>query len=221
MSGYESRHKLYTARKGAHWPKRCRVMTPGRADAVMRSAEGGSDKTVPSPDERPTLVGDLVTLVPISALDAPEVARLVAADPEASAWWGTDVHKITGWLAEQDTHPYRVVVDSHTAGMVEFGEQNDPDYRYASIDIALLSPYVGHGIGPDVLRTLLRHLFETRGHHRVTIDPMVHNARAIRAYEKVGFKPVGVMRRAERDPQGVWRDNLLMEILAEEFGQGG
>jgi aminoglycoside 6'-N-acetyltransferase len=29
----------------------------------------------------------------------------------------------------------------------------------------------------------------------VTIDPSVDNAAAIRSYEKVGFRPVGVMRR--------------------------
>ena len=38
---------------------------------------------------------------------------------------------------------------------------------------------------------------------------------AIRAYEKVGFKPVGVMRRSERDVGGDgWHDSLLMELLA-------
>lgn len=62
---------------------------------------------------------------------------------------------------------------------------------------------------------------EIRGHHRVTIDPMVHNLRAITAYKIVGFKPVGVMRKAERDPRGVWRDNLLMDILAEELEKLG
>jgi aminoglycoside 6'-N-acetyltransferase len=35
--------------------------------------------------------------------------------------------------------------------------------------------------------------------------------------EPVGFKPVGIMRRAERAPDGRWRDGLLMELLAEEL----
>lgn len=168
-------------------------------------------------DPDTVLVGAIATLIPLSGADVPEVARLVATDPESSAWWGSNADKIEGWLTEEATHPYRVVVDSQTAGMVEFSEENDPDYRYASIDIALLAPYVGRGIGPDVLRTLLHHLFDTRGHHRATIDPMTHNTRAIRAYTKAGFKPVGVMRCAERDPAGTWRDNLLMDILADEL----
>ncbi|MRR10957.1 N-acetyltransferase [bacterium] len=171
-----------------------------------------------SPRDSAVLAGEAVMLVPLAMDDVEAVANAMASDPEASAWWGVDASKIAGWLREDGVYPYRIVVDGETAGMVEFSEEIDPDYRYASIDIAMIAPYVGHGIGPEVLRVLLRWLFGERGHHRATIDPMVHNARAIRAYEKVGFKPVGVMRRAERDPSGVWRDNLLMDILAEEFG---
>jgi aminoglycoside 6'-N-acetyltransferase len=55
-----------------------------------------------------------------------------------------------------------------------------------------------------------------RGHHRITIDPAVDNAAAIRAYEKAGFARVGVMRRAERDTEGdAWHDALLMEFVEE------
>jgi aminoglycoside 6'-N-acetyltransferase len=61
-------------------------------------------------------------------------------------------------------------------------------------------------------------LIEERGHHRITIDPAVENAAAIRAYEKVGFKPVGVMRQYERDVDGDGRhDGLLMDLLAGEL----
>ena len=34
---------------------------------------------------------------------------------------------------------------------------------------------------------------------------------------KVGFRPVGVMRRYERGPDGEWHDGLLMELLAEDL----
>jgi aminoglycoside 6'-N-acetyltransferase len=45
----------------------------------------------------------------------------------------------------------------------------------------------------------------------------VGNEAAIRAYEKAGFRRVGVMRRYERNPDGSgWRDGLLMELVAEE-----
>ena len=51
----------------------------------------------------------------------------------------------------------------------------------------------------------------------VTIDPAAQNTRAIRAYERVGFRPVGVMRLYERSPGGTWRDALLLDLLAADF----
>jgi len=74
-------------------------------------------------------------------------------------------------------------------------------------------------MGTEAVRRLVRHLVEERGHHRVTIDPSVTNAAAIRAYEKAGFRPVGVMRSYERNPDGGgWRDGLLMDLLSNELG---
>ena len=50
------------------------------------------------------------------------------------------------------------------------------------------------------------------------IDPSADNAAAIRCYEKVGFRPVGIMRAYERDHDGTgWHDGLLMDLLADEL----
>ena len=67
------------------------------------------------------------------------------------------------------------------------------------------------------MRTLARYLVEELGHHRLVIDPDVDNAGAIRCYEKVGFRPVGVMRRYARGADGEWHDALLMDLLAGEL----
>jgi RimJ/RimL family protein N-acetyltransferase len=44
----------------------------------------------------------------------------------------------------------------------------------------------------------------------------VGNERAIRVYEKIGFRRVGVTRKSTR-LHGEWSDELLMELLAEEL----
>ena len=75
----------------------------------------------------------------------------------------------------------------------------------------------GRGLGPEAIRAVALHLIEERGHHRLTIDPAADNVRAIRAYGKVGFRPVGRLRRYQRYPDGSWRDGLLMDLLAEEL----
>jgi aminoglycoside 6'-N-acetyltransferase len=43
---------------------------------------------------------------------------------------------------------------------------------------------------------------------------------AIACYRKVGFRPVGVMRRYQRDRSGEWQDGLLMDLLADELVRG-
>jgi aminoglycoside 6'-N-acetyltransferase len=90
-------------------------------------------------------------------------------------------------------------------------------YRHAGIDLFLMTSYQGRGLGTDAVRTLAGYLIHERDHHRLTIDPAADNVAAIRAYEHVGFRPVGIMRSYERGPDGTWHDGLLMELLADEL----
>ena len=90
-------------------------------------------------------------------------------------------------------------------------------YRHAGIDISLHPDAHGRGLGTETVRTVARWLFGERGHHRITIDPAAHNAVAIRCYERVGFRPVGVMREYERGLDGSWHDGLLMEMLTTDL----
>ncbi len=163
------------------------------------------------------LRGDDVTLRPLDPARVPELAAAIAADENAAPWWGTDLEVIERWLTARDVTVFSIDLGDTTVGIIGFEEETDPDYRHASIDLTVLSPYSGRGLGPDALRTLARYLFTERGHHRIHIDPSAKNASAIGAYEKVGFKPVGIMRRYERGPDGEWRDGLLMDLLAEEL----
>jgi len=110
-----------------------------------------------------------------------------------------------------------IEVDGRIAGMIQFAEETDPKYRHASIDLFVDPELHGRGIGSEAVRRVVRMLIDERGHHRITIDPAADNAAAIRAYEKAGFRPVGVMRAYERDGDGGgWHDGLLMELLAGE-----
>lgn len=102
-------------------------------------------------------------------------------------------------------------------GAIQWHAEPDPDYRHASLDVFLDPAVRGEGLGGDAIRTLARHLIDEYGHHRFTIDPAAANSAAIRAYAKVGFRPVGIMRRYERGADGRWHDALLMDLLAEEL----
>jgi aminoglycoside 6'-N-acetyltransferase len=108
--------------------------------------------------------------------------------------------------------------EGHVIGAIQYDEEEDPMYRHASIDIFLTTSRHGEGFGSEAVRVVARYLIEERGHHRLTIDPAADNTAAIRAYEKVGFRPIGVMRSYERGQDGTWHDGLLMEMLADELG---
>jgi aminoglycoside 6'-N-acetyltransferase len=133
-------------------------------------------------------------------------------------WWGDSEKAVRDAMETSDVETdYLIEVGDETVGMIQSYEETDEMYQYASIDIAVRSAWQGQGIGPESIRTLARHLVDDRGYHRLTIDPAAHNTNAIRAYERVGFKPVGVMRKYERGPEGTWHDGLLMDMLAEEL----
>jgi aminoglycoside 6'-N-acetyltransferase len=120
-------------------------------------------------------------------------------------------------FAEAGIHPYVIELTGDVVGWIQWQAEEDPDYRHASIDIYVDPAVRGRGIGPDAVATLAHHLFTEHGHHRIEIDPAAHNAAAIRAYTKVGFRPVGITRRSERDSDGTWHDGLLMDLLADEL----
>jgi len=156
-----------------------------------------------------------VLLRPLAAADADELRR-IRRTPEVVAWW--DVGEDDFPLDDEPGVPRLVIeVDGAVAGLIEFHEEPEPKYRHASIDVLLDPVLRGRGLGPAVVRRVVDHLIDDRGHHRITIDPAVANVAAVRAYEKAGFKPVGVMRRYERDVGGAgWHDSLLMELLADD-----
>jgi aminoglycoside 6'-N-acetyltransferase len=65
------------------------------------------------------------------------------------------------------------------------------------------------GLGTKALAILVAYLYAAAGARGIVIDPRVANARAIRAYEKAGFRKVKVLPRHEFH-EGAWYDNWLM-----------
>jgi aminoglycoside 6'-N-acetyltransferase len=188
------------------------------------------DETPGSPV--PTLRGPRVLLRPITDEDCDRLLAILS-EPEVARWWrrdewervvgeGMTTFVIVCEVASSGAGSERggeggVDEPRMVVGMIQFEEEVDPDYRSASVDLFLSSRVHGRGLGAEAIRVLIRYLIDGRGHHRFTIDPAVENERAIRCYTKVGFKPVGVVRQYERVAPGVYRDALLMDLLAAEL----
>ena len=149
--------------------------------------------------------------------DAERLVR-IREEPEVTRRWGADnVEEEVGEGFIGTDEGFVIEVGGEVVGAIQYGEEEDPMYRHASVDIFLSTSHHGRGLSAEAIRLLASHLFEERGHHRLTIDPAADNAAAIRAYEKVGFRRVGIMRSYERGPDGVWHDGLLMDMLRDEL----
>jgi aminoglycoside 6'-N-acetyltransferase len=176
--------------------------------------------TLPDPPaEMEILQGNSVTLRPLTSADVPALVEIRATPEVLHRWRGGEdlTASVTEDLDDPGTHVYVIEYDGRVVGAVQWGSEDTPDYRHASIDIYLSPDVHGKGLGADAVRTLARYLITEHGFHRLVIDPAADNTAAIRCYEKVGFRPVGIMRRYERGGDGTWHDGLMMDLLAEEL----
>lgn len=74
----------------------------------------------------------------------------------------------------------------------------------------------GKGYGTEAMRLVLRYAFLELNLRRVTLDVFEYNQRAIRSYEKAGFRLEGRVRQAIQREGRRW-DLLYMGILCEEW----
>ena len=148
-----------------------------------------------------------------------DVARLraISSEPEVMQWWGGLSDEEIREQFVDSALGFVVEVEGQVIGAVQYSEEEDPMYRHAGMDIFLSTASHGQGYGTEAVRILARYLLFERNHHRITIDPAASNADAIRTYEKIGFRRVGLMRNYERGTDGTWHDGMLMDLLRDEF----
>jgi RimJ/RimL family protein N-acetyltransferase len=89
--------------------------------------------------------------------------------------------------------------------------------RNANIRIAIFSQdHQGRGLGTEAMRLLLDYGFGILNLHRIELNVFSYNARAIRAYEKLGFQREGVQREALYYNHQ-YHDSIIMSILEDEY----
>lgn len=145
--------------------------------------------------------------------DLPRLREIIQG-PGTAEWWGDyegssdDDALLEGWS---------VRLGDVIIGWVGYYEETEAKYPSVALDIMIDAAHHGQGYGPESLRAVIDH-FAERGHHRFTIDPNAKNERAIRAYEKTGFKAIGIARQYERLTEGGdWDDGLLMDLIVSDL----
>jgi RimJ/RimL family protein N-acetyltransferase len=72
------------------------------------------------------------------------------------------------------------------------------------------------GYGSEAIAGAVGHLFDALNMHRVWLRVDQGNARAIRCYEKCGFRKEGVLRE-DHFAHGGWRSSYLMSVLTSDL----
>lgn len=178
-------------------------------------------------DNRNLFAGKLVRLVAPAEEDAALLSRwtedaeyLRALDSDYAR--PVSAQEIAGRLNPEQRDPnwlefhLRTLEDDRFIGFVAL-HSIEWNNGAAMLSIGIGEPaYRGKGYGTDAIQIILRYAFAELNLHRIGLDVISNNIRAIQAYKKAGFLQEGTLRSAVlRD--GGRHDRLLMGILREEW----
>jgi len=173
------------------------------------------------------LTGERLYLRPIEAEDLPFIRRW-ANDPE--------VRRLTGEAlpmskAGADEFLERVRQDKERVWFVVVLKENDcvigeagllrMFHPWRNTDLSIIigdKEAWGKGYGTQAILLLLDYAFGYLGFHRVSVGVVGFNERALRFYEKVGFKREGLQRDGYYYDHA-FHDFVMMSILEDEFRQ--
>jgi aminoglycoside 6'-N-acetyltransferase len=143
-------------------------------------------------------------------------------EPHVREWWGDPDHElelIEGDIGSELTRGYVAYANDAPVAYIQCwvagfydGEPWQKEMPVDTLGIDVLvgdAVATGKGLGPRVIRAFAAKLFK-HGTPRLIIDPDTKNHRAIRAYEKSGFKEFA----RYPEPDG---GTVLMELTHEDF----
>lgn len=149
---------------------------------------------------KPTLVGELVTLRPMTVDDAEAMWESVN-DAEGRNLTGTTAsfsrEEIDAWCAsraDQDERLDLTIVERATGAVAGEAVLNDydPEQESANFRISMRGPaWFGRGLGTEATRLIVEHGLEVVGLRKITLGVLARNPRARWAYAKAGFVETG------------------------------
>lgn len=185
--------------------------------------------------DKPTLVGERVTLRPVALEDIP-VLTTILRDPELRRLTGSshstaeaesaeeDEARLREWYSTRNDQTDRLdlmVVDNGSGQVVGEVVLNDWDEGSRRCNFRTLIGPAGRdrGLGTEALRLLVDYAFTHLPLNRIELEVYAFNPRAQRVYEKVGFVVEGRRREALLyDAEPV--DAIIMGLLRAEW-EGG
>lgn len=175
--------------------------------------------------KNPFLIGEKVYLRPLEPEDAP-VAATWFNDPEIRRTLlrqrPMSVHAEEEYIAKANQGDGDVtlgIVIRATDRLIGGAglQQIDWKNRHACFGIGIgAQDEWNRGYGTEATRLMVGHGLETLNLNRVWLEVYEDNPRAMRAYEKVGFRKEGVLRQDSYRGGRYW-NTIVMAVLREEW----
>jgi RimJ/RimL family protein N-acetyltransferase len=175
----------------------------------------------------PILQGPRVRLRAPAEADI-EVRLAHGRDPEIHRLYGGSRAELRPLTREDAMAGHRRLLEHGCAWAIEHGQfigEVRLDHinwrdRWAVLAIGIADPAsLGRGLGTEAIRLVADHAFGAMGLHRLSLRVLAFNERAIRAYQKCGFRVEGRERESAL-VDGVWHDDLIMGLLAGDDRSG-
>jgi RimJ/RimL family protein N-acetyltransferase len=172
----------------------------------------------------PTLQGDNLILRRATLHDAEGLFSL-PTDPHIHEMFGGSADTLSERTRESAQAWAQSLVDHPFAWVIEYGkiigatrlDRVDMRDRRASFAIGIYCPdLLGKGLGTEAARLVLVFAFGQLKLHRIALRVIAYNERAIRCYQKCGFKIEGREREAGF-VNGSWHDDIMMGLLETEY----
>ncbi|MBS2016741.1 MAG: GNAT family N-acetyltransferase [Deltaproteobacteria bacterium] len=179
----------------------------------------------PSKNERPILLrGDKVALAMMSQDDVPSIARW-HQNLEFTAMMGFPGEVQTSEMREEAYQRSTRIKDDAiefgilqlaTHRLVGFGGLFNMNAVKASFFVGISPDHWGAGLGTEATQLICEYGFFFRSLSNIHLDVKSYNHRAIRVYERVGFKHVGRLRNAVVY-NGRHHDEVLMDMVRADM----
>ena len=119
-------------------------------------------------------------------------------------------------LAPPKGQCFWVVYEGKKIGQINYNKI-DKKNKKVELDI-IIGPQtnLSKGLGTDALKTLMEHLFNSFDINKIIISARANNPRAIKAYQKVGFKKEGLLKE-ENYFKGEFVDYVIFGLLKRDF----
>jgi len=93
----------------------------------------------------------------------------------------------------------------------------DISYVHSSAELGIaLGERRGQGLGTEAVRLVLEWAFRTLGLHNVILGALAWNEGGLRAYERAGFRRIGI-RRGGATSRGERTDVVLMDAIPDDL----